>query len=158
MTITPMQPNDWPEVERIYQDGIDTLQATFETQAPNWEAWDTGHLDQPRLVARGDDGSIQGWAALSPVSKRHVYRGVAELSIYIDLNHLGKGIGKKLLTTLITQSRIAGLWMLQAVTFPENKASVRLHESQGFRMVGRREQIAQQHGIWRDTVLLEKRI
>lgn len=157
MIIAPMLPNDWPEVEEIYQDGIDTLQATFETQTPNWEAWDAGHLASPRLVAKSTNGSILGWAALSPVSKRQVYRGVAEVSIYIDVNQMGKGIGKKLLAELIQLAEAAGIWMLQAVTFPENEASVRLHEKLGFRLVGRREKIAQQHGVWRDTVLLERR-
>ncbi|WP_422361612.1 GNAT family N-acetyltransferase [Reichenbachiella sp.] len=157
MIITPMLPSDWPEVEKIYQDGIDTNQATFETQTPSWEAWDARHHDQPRLVAKDHDGSVQGWAALSPVSKRPVYRGVAEVSIYIDVKLTGQGLGKKLLTALIQRSEEAGIWMLQAVTFPENKASVRLHESLGFRLVGRREKIAQQHEVWRDTVMLERR-
>ncbi len=157
MIITPMQPSDWPEVEKIYQDGIDTDQASFETQTPSWEAWDQGHLTTPRLVAKDGEGSIQGWAALSPVSKRPVYSGVAEVSIYIDVKLAGQGIGKKLLSELIQQSETTGLWMLQAVTFPENEASVRLHESLGFRLVGRREKIAQQHGVWRDTVMLERR-
>ncbi|MDW3211791.1 MAG: N-acetyltransferase family protein [Reichenbachiella sp.] len=157
MIIAPMLPNDWPEVEKIYQDGIDTLQATFETQTPNWEAWDAGHLASTRLVAKSTTGSILGWAALSPVSKRQVYRGVAEVSIYIDVNQMGKGIGKKLLAELIQLAEASGIWMLQAVTFPENTASVRLHEKLGFRLVGRREKIAQQHGVWRDTVLLERR-
>lgn len=157
MIIVPMLPEHWPAVEKIYQDGIDTDQATFETQTPTWEAWDQGHLHSPRLVSKTLGSSITGWAAISPVSKRQVYRGVCEVSIYIDVNQLGQGIGKKLLTELITQSEAAGIWMLQAVTFPENKASVHLHKSLGFRLVGRREKIAQQHGIWRDTVLLERR-
>lgn len=157
MTIVPMLPTDWPEVEKIYQDGIDTKQATFETQTPTWEAWDEGHLIAPRLVAKDLHGTVLGWAALSPVSKRQVYRGVAEVSIYISIHHLGQGIGKKLLSELIEQSESAGIWMLQAVTFPENEASVKLHESLGFRLVGRREKIAQQHGVWRDTVMLERR-
>lgn len=157
MTIIPMLPKHWPEVERIYQDGIDTNQATFETQTPSWKAWDAGHLLTPRLVAKANDDFILGWAALSPISKREVYRGVAEVSIYIDVKNLGQGIGKKLLTSLISQSEAAGIWMLQAVTFPENEASVRLHEKLGFRLVGQRERIAQQHGVWRDTVILERR-
>lgn len=157
MQFLPMLPEHWPEVKKIYQNGIDTNQATFETQTPSWEAWDAGHLGQSRLVAKDEDGSIIGWAALSPVSKRPVYRGVAEVSIYIDVKLAGQGLGKKLLTELIQQSEEAGIWMLQAVTFPENEASVRLHEGLGFRLVGRREKIAQQHGIWRDTVLLERR-
>lgn len=157
MIISPMLPEHWPEVERIYQDGIDTDQATFETQTPSWEAWDAGHLHSPRLVLKSNSGSIIGWAALSPVSKRPVYRGVAEISIYIDVNQAGQGLGKKLLTELIKQSESTGIWMLQAATFPENEASVRLHEKLGFRLVGRREKIAQQHGVWRDTILLERR-
>jgi len=157
MIIDPMLPEHWPEVEKIYQDGIDTDQATFETQTPTWEAWDQGHLLFPRLVAKNLIGSIIGWAALSPISKRQVYRGVAEVSIYIDVKQMGQGVGKKLLTELISHSETTGIWMLQAVTFPENEASVRLHKSLGFTMVGKRKKIAQQHGIWRDTVLLERR-
>lgn len=155
--IKPMLPEHWPQVEKIYQAGIDTNQATFETQTPNWEAWDAGHLPSPRLAVTDSNQTVIGWAALSPVSTRKVYRGVAEVSIYIDIQHLGQGIGRKLLSQLITQSEAAGIWMLQAVTFPENEASVRLHESLGFRLVGRREKIAQQHGVWRDTVMLERR-
>ncbi len=157
MIISAMLPEHWPEVERIYQDGIDTNQATFETQTPNWETWDAGHLSSPRLVAQNTDDMIIGWAALSPVSKRPVYCGVAEVSIYIDVNQTGQGLGKKLLAELIKQSESIGIWMLQAATFPENEASVKLHKSLGFRLVGRREKIAQQHGVWRDTVLLERR-
>lgn len=157
MNIVPMLPTDWPEVEKIYQEGIDTNQATFETQTPTWEEWDQGHLITPRLVIKDSSGTILGWAALSPVSKRPVYRGVAEVSIYIAIDHLGQGIGRKLLSELIKQSEAAGIWTLQAATFPENEASVRLHESLGFQLVGRREKIAQQHGVWRDTVMLERR-
>lgn len=157
MHIETLLPEYWPAVEKIYQDGIDTNQATFETHTPTWDAWDVGHLSFPRLIAKDESAGIIGWAALSPVSKRAVYRGLAEVSIYISIDHLGKGIGKRLLSELITRSEAAGIWMLQAVTFPENKASVRLHESLGFRLVGRREKIAQQHGVWRDTVMLERR-
>ena len=157
MKIVAMQPNHWPEVEKIYQDGIDTNQATFETQTPTWETWDNGHLETARLVALDENETVLGWAALSPVSKRHVYRGVAEVSIYIAMDQIGKGLGKALLTELIQQSEDAGIWMLQAVTFPENKASVHLHQSLGFRLVGHREKIAQQHGVWRNTVMLERR-
>ncbi|MEO9806459.1 MAG: N-acetyltransferase family protein [Reichenbachiella sp.] len=157
MTIVPLLPNHWPAVEKIYQDGIDTGQATFETTTPSWEVWDKGHFDTPRLVMLDNSNKVQGWAALSPVSKGKVYSGVAEVSVYIATNHRGKGIGKRLLEELIIQSETAEVWMLQAVTFPENEASVKLHQSLGFRLVGRREKIAQQHGIWRDTVLLERR-
>lgn len=156
MTILPMLPEHWPDVEKIYQQGIDTDQATFETSTPSWESWDQGHCVSPRLVAL-DNGQIVGWAALSPVSKREVYRGVAEVSVYVSVNHLGQGIGKLLLQALIDQSEKLGFWTLQAVTFPENKASIGLHQKLGFRLVGQRHKIAQQHGVWRDTVIMERR-
>lgn len=157
MTIAPMLPNHWPAVKKIYQEGIDTNQATFEIKTPSWQAWDTGHLKIPRLVAFDSAKKILGWAALSPISKRKVYRGVAEVSIYITTDQTGQGLGKRLLTELILQAEKQGIWMLQATTFPENEASVKLHKKCGFRFVGRREKIAQQHGNWRDTVLLERR-
>ncbi|MEO9966333.1 MAG: N-acetyltransferase family protein [Reichenbachiella sp.] len=157
MNLTPLLPEHWPTVEQIYQDGIDTNQATFETKTPSWEDWDRGHLKSPRLVIFDGHQKLVGWAALSPVSSRAVYQGVAEVSIYVAIDQLGRGIGKLLLTELIDQAEKAGIYMLQAVTFPENKASVRLHTQLGFRMVGRREKIARQHGRWRDTVLLERR-
>lgn len=156
MRIVPMSAGHWPEVEVIYQQGIDTKQATFETTTPSWQSWDQGHLMAPRLVAIEND-SVVGWAALSPVSKRAVYRGVAEVSVYVSVEHQGQGIGLALLQALIDQSEKLGIWTLQAVTFPENEASVGLHQKLGFRLVGQRHKIARQHGQWRDTVLLERR-
>lgn len=157
MSIVPMLPIHWPAVERIYQDGIDTQQATFETQTPSWEDWDLAHLNHSRLVALNPENQVIGWAALSPVSKRSVYRGVAEVGIYVSTQHLGQGIGIALMHALITAAETNEIWTLQAVTFPENKASVGLHKKLGFRLVGHREKIAKQHGVWRDTVLLERR-
>ena len=155
MLINAMDASDWPSVRAIYEEGIATGQATFETSAPDWTAWDAKHLASPRLVAR--DEEVVGWAALSPVSARAVYRGVCEVSIYVAEHARGRGVGHKLLEALIAESEAAGIWTLQASIFPENEASVGLHLRHGFRVVGRRERIAQQHGIWRDTVILERR-
>ena len=156
LTIARLEPRDWPEVRRIYQEGIDSGQATFETSVPSWEEWDAGKNQMCRLAA-AKEGILIGWAALSPVSQRQVYVGVAEVSIYITNGLRGQGTGKALLQELINCSEQAGIWMLQAVMFPENEASVALHAACGFRLVGRRERIAAQYGIWRDTVLLERR-
>ena len=157
MVILPMQPADWPAVSAIYAEGIASGNATFETDVPSWEKWDSSHVPSPRLVAR-DDSGILGWAALSRVSARPVYAGVGEVSIYIADRARGRGVGTALMKELIAQSEAAGFWTLQASVFPENEASVRLHERHGFRIVGRRERIAQQGGRWRDTVLLERRV
>lgn len=156
LTIARMQPQDWPAVQRIYQEGIATGQATFETSVPSWEEWDGGKAARCRLVAQ-EEGTIVGWAALSPVSMRNAYAGVAEVSIYVARQVWGRGVGKMLLSELIACSEEAGFWTLQAVMFPENEASVVLHRSCGFRLVGKREKIATQHGHWRDTILLERR-
>ena len=150
-----MRADDWPAVRRIYDDGIATGQATFETKSPEWPEWDAKHLAVPRLVAR--DGSVIGFATLSRVSARDVYRGVCEVSIYVAAEARGRGVGYALLDALIAQSEAAGIWTLQASVFPENDASVTLHLRHGFRVVGRREKIAQHHGVWRDTLLLERR-
>lgn len=155
-TIEPLQPADWPSVRAIYLEGLATGQATFQTEAPDWAEWDSGHLLHARLVARTAD-DILGWAALSPSSKRACYAGVAEISIYIAAAARGRGLGKALLSKLIAESEKQGIWMLYASIFPENVASVQLHLRHGFRVVGRRERIAQLHGVWRDTVLLERR-
>ena len=151
-----MQASDWRSVQQIYQQGIDTKNATFEMTAPTWEVWNAKHLAPCRLVARCGD-VLAGWAALSPVSVRAVYRGVAEVSIYIGPGYQGQGLGDTLMATLVEQSEQAGLWTLQASIFPENNASVQLHAKHGFRIVGQREKIAQREGIWRDTMLLERR-
>lgn len=156
MLIETMRPEDWPAVRAIYLDGIATGQATFETEAPPWEEWDAKYLAAPRLVAREGD-AVAGWAALSRVSARAVYRGVAEVSVYVAAAFRGRGVGQQLLAALVSQSEEAGIWTLQASIFPENEASVGLHLRNGFRIVGRRERIACQNGIWRDTVLLERR-
>ena len=155
-TITPMQAADWPQVSAIYNEGILTGNATFETSIPTWEKWDAGHLPSPRLVARAAE-TVLGWAALSPVSSREVYAGVAEVSVYVGERFRGQAVGAALLAALIEQSEQLGIWTLQAAIFPENQASLALHQKFGFRVVGRRERIAQLDGIWRDTVLLERR-
>jgi L-amino acid N-acyltransferase YncA len=147
---------DWEFVRAIYLEGIATGQATFETEAPDWERWDAGHLPQCRIVARSGDG-ILGWAALSPVSRRDVYAGVAEVSVYVAASARGFGVGGALMRALIEASERQGVWTLQSSIFPDNHASVALHLKHGFREVGRRERIARHHGVWRDTVVLERR-
>jgi len=154
--IDSMQPRDWELVRAIYLEGIATGLATFETEAPDWERWDAGHLPQCRLVVRNGDG-ILGWAALSPVSKREAYAGVAEVSVYVAASARGRGVGGALMRELIENSEQHGVWTLQSSIFPENHASVALHLNHGFREVGKRERIARRHGVWRDTVLLERR-
>lgn len=152
-----MKPSDWPAVRAIYLEGIATGNATFEISAPDWPEWDAWHLPHSRLVAR-QAGKIMGWAALSPVSSRPVYRGVAEVSIYVAERARGGGIGGTLLASLIAESERQGIWTLQAGIFPENIASLELHQRGGFRIVGRRERIGQTaDGTWRDTTLLERR-
>ncbi|MGD0485194.1 MAG: N-acetyltransferase family protein [Gemmatimonadales bacterium] len=156
VTIDEMRPDDWPAVCAIFAEGIATGQATFETAAPDFPAWDAAHLVTPRLVARGA-GGVAGWAALSPVSRRSCYAGVAEVSIYVAERARGGRVGGRLLGALVAAAEAEGLWMLQAVVFPENEASVRLHLRGGFRVVGRRERIARRDGAWRDTLLMERR-
>ena len=147
---------DWEQVRQIYLEGIATGQATFETEAPDFERWHRAHLQFARLVAR-DGQIVKGWAALSPVSGRSAYAGVAETSVYVGDSYRGEGIGRRLLETLIRESELHGIWTLQAAVFPENKASVALHKRCGFREVGRRERVSKLQGVWRDTVLLERR-
>jgi len=154
--IDQMKASDWEQVRSIYLEGISSGNSTFETDAPSWEKWNEGHLSFARLVMR-DEGSVLGWAALSPVSKRDVYRGVAELTVYVTEPGRGQGIGLALLERLIDESESHGIWTLQASIFPENVASVELHRRCGFREVGRREQIAKLNGVWRDTLLFERR-
>ena len=156
LAIEQMGPIDWAEVKAIYREGIATGHATFETDAPSWEVWDDAHLGFARLVAR-DGQRISGWAALSPVSRRQAYAGVAEVSVYVAANHRRAGVGHALLETLIAESEKNGIWMLQAVVFPENAATLALHVRCGFREVGRRERIGKLNGEWRDTILLERR-
>ncbi len=147
---------DWPAVRAIYLEGIATGNATFETAAPEWERWDAGHLKTCRLVVRVD-GEVVGWAALSPVSARVVYAGVAEVSIYVAQRARGKGLGAELLRALVAESEAHGVWTLQAGIFPENAASIALHRRAGFRIVGTRERIGCVDGRWRDVVLMERR-
>src|SRR5436190_190460 len=156
MVIRQLTRDDWPAVCAIYEEGILTRNATFETATPEWERWDRGHLAHCRLVADAD-GEVLGFAALSPVSARAVYAGVAEVSIYIAERARGAGLGTKLLRELVSASEKAGAWTLQAGIFPENHASIRLHERAGFRVIGHRERIASLEGRWRDVVLMERR-
>lgn len=151
-----MRDEDAGKVLEIYKMGLDTRNATFETKVPAWSDWDLKHHKHSRFVYLQND-RILGWAALSPVSAREVYSGVAELSIYIDANCLGKGIGSKLMEKLIGSSEENGIWTLQSSVFPENTATLKLHEKFGFRILGKRERIARLDGKWRDTVILERR-
>ena len=151
-----MHAADWPAVARIYAEGIADGDATFELAVPGWETWDAAHLRAPRLVARGASG-VTGWAVLAPVSRRPVYGGVAEVSVYVPRRARGAGAGRALLAALVRESEAVGLWTLHASVFPENVASIALHRRCGFRDVGRRERLAQHRGVWRDVVLLERR-
>ena len=156
MLIRDLREDDWLAVAEIYEEGIRSGQATFETEAPGWERWNAAHLPGPRLVAELD-GEVVGWAALTPYSSRHVYRGVAEDSVYVAQRAQGRGIGRTLLEELVARAEAEGIWTIQAGVFPENEPSLRLHERCGFRRVGVRERIGQQNGVWRDVVLLERR-
>jgi len=155
-TIEAMLIADWEQVRQIYREGIETGQATFETEAPDFERWHMTHLPFARLVARDEHG-VKGWGALSPVSSRAAYAGVAETSVYVGSAHRGEGIGRRLLEALVNESELNGIWTLQAAVFPENVASITLHKRCGFREVGRRERISKLNGVWRDTVSLERR-
>jgi len=162
VTIRPLTPADWPTVEHIYREGFATGHATFETEPPSWEGFDTGKLRDPRLVATDADGTVLGWAAASPVSTRPAYRGVVEHSVYMASAARGNRVGGALLQAFIAAADAAGIWTIQSSIFPENTASLRLHERHGFRIVGTRERIALMTygplvGIWRDTVLIERR-
>jgi phosphinothricin acetyltransferase len=156
-TITEMSEADWEDVRSIYLEGIVTGQATLETEAPSWQKWDGAHLKAGRLVARNDGEKIAGWAALSPISSRAAYAGVAEISVYVREKYRGRGIGSILLAALIEAAEQNGIWTLQAGIFAENAASIRLHKKHGFREVGRRERIGKLNGVWRDVILLERR-
>ena len=154
--LRPLLPDDWPAVAEIYWDGMRDGLATFETEVPAWAEWDMAHFRDHRLVA---DllGDVIGWAALAPMSSRPCYRGVAENSVYVARQARGLGVGRRLLEALIAGAERAGLWTIQTSIFPENRASLVLHERCGFRVVGRRERIARRDGVWRDTVFLERR-
>jgi L-amino acid N-acyltransferase YncA len=156
MTVDAMRPADWPEVRAVYLEGIATGNATFQKTAPEWEEWDGGHLPHCRLVVRVD-GRVAGWAALTRVSARPVYAGVAEVSVYAAEWARGQGVGRVLLDGLVAESERQGIWTLQAGIFPENLASLALHRSAGFRVVGVRERLGCMDGVWRDVVLLERR-
>jgi L-amino acid N-acyltransferase YncA len=151
-----LTPDDWSAVAEIYWDGMRDGLATFETEVPPWEVWDAAHLHGHRLVA-DVLGEVVGWAALSPASKRRCYLGVAENSVYVARTARGLGIGRALLEALVAGAEEAGIWTIQTSVFPENRASLALHERCGFRVVGSRERIAKRDGIWRDTVFLERR-
>jgi len=168
--ILPMPPDLWPAVREIYREGVATGNATFETELPDWEKWDSSHRKDCRLVAvepfdedteevliSRNKLTVLGWAALSPVSARRVYRGVAEVSVYVSAAARGRGVGKTLLQALVQESEVNGIWTLQAGVFPENTASVALHKSCGFRKVGVRRQIGKLGDSWRDVLLLERR-
>ncbi|TYZ09543.1 N-acetyltransferase family protein [Hymenobacter lutimineralis] len=155
--LLPLAAAHWPAVRAIYEQGIATGNATFQTEAPSWEAWDAAHHQHSRLVALGAEDEVLGWAALTPVSGRCVYAGVAEVSVYIATAAQGKGVGRQLLQALVTESEHNGIWTLQAGIFPENEPSIRLHQAAGFRLIGQRERIGQMRGVWRNTALLERR-
>jgi phosphinothricin acetyltransferase len=151
-----MMAQDWAWVANIYLEGIATGYATFETQAPSYALWDKAHLEKCRFTAHIGN-TMAGWAALSPVSSRCVYGGVAEVSVYVGSNFRKMGIGRALMKALIEGSELEGYWTLQSGIFPENIGSIKLHEAMGFRYIGKRERVAQLHGIWKDNLLFERR-
>ena len=151
-----MLTSDWSEVSKIYQEGIATGFATFETEAPSYETWNSTHMKACRLVAINDN-IILGWAALSPVSSRCVYGGVGEVSVYVSSNSRGKGVGKFLIENLICESEAEGLWTIQSGIFPENEGSIELHKKMGFRYIGKRERVGKLKGEWKDNLLFERR-
>ncbi len=156
MIFRPLVEKDWEQVSRIYLEGIQTGNATFQLDIPNWNDWNSSHLKSCRIVAESN-GKVVGWSALSYVSNRCVYQGVAEVSVYVSMNSAGKQIGTKLLEKLIIESERNGIWTLQSGIFSENEASLRIHEKVGFRKVGYRERIGQIRGVWKDNIILERR-
>lgn len=163
LTVREMTADDWPAVEAIYREGIAAGHATFEAEPPSWEAFDSGKLAAGRLVAVDADGAVLGWVAASPVSSRAVYRGVVEHSVYVGCTARGRGVGTRLLQAFLGAAEAGGVWTVQSSIFPENVASLALHEAAGFRRVGHRERIARMTygpmaGRWRDTVLVERRL
>lgn len=156
VAIRPLLPDDWLAVEAIWAEGIDTRNATFETETSSWASFDATRHKEHRLVATLD-GVIAGWAALAPVSRRPCYSGVAENSVYVASHRRNRGIGRALMEALVAHADTSGIWTIQTSVFPENAASLSLHERVGFRVVGRREHIAQLDGVWRDTLFLERR-
>ncbi|MGX7672043.1 N-acetyltransferase family protein [Plantactinospora sp. DSM 117369] len=157
MRIRAMEPGDAAAVLAIYQAGLDTGQASFETTAPSWPAFDAGRLAAHRLVAVDDAGTVLGWVAVTAVSARAVYAGVVAHSVYVHPAAQGRGVARALLDGLIASTEAAGIWTIQSGVFPENAASLTLHERAGFRVVGVRERVGRHHGKWRDVVLLERR-
>lgn len=151
-----MEQADWPEVSRIYEEGIATGYATFETAVPTYKEWDEAHVTHCRFVAE-NSGELLGWVALSPVSGRCVYGGVAEVSIYVAADTQGRGVGKALMEVLVNASEMQGFWTLQAGIFPQNEGSISLHEKMGFRLMGRREKIGKRNGVWYDNLVFERR-
>ena len=156
ITIGALQASHWPEVARIYAEGIATGEATFETEVPSWERWDEAHLAEHRFAAL-QEGLVVGWAAVVPVSDRCVYGGVVENSVYVSESARGRGVGRLLLEHLVASTEVAGIWTIQTGVFPENDASVRVHQRVGFEIVGRRKRIGKLNGAWRDVLLLERR-
>jgi phosphinothricin acetyltransferase len=154
--VREMQQADSQNVLEIYRMGLETRNATFETQVPSWQEWDTKHLPHSRFVFE-ENGKVTGWAALTPFSAREVYAGVAEVSIYVASGLRGKKIGSNLMEQVIISSELNGIWTLVSSVFPENEATLRLHAKFGFRIIGKRERIARLDGKWRDTILLERR-
>ncbi|MEU4555401.1 phosphinothricin acetyltransferase [Micromonospora violae] len=157
ITVRPMTAGDAGQVLAIYQAGLDSGDASFETTAPTWAQFDAGKLPAHRLVAVGGDGTVIGWVAVSPTSARAVYAGVVEHSVYVDPTARGRGVARLLLDALIASTEAAGVWTIQSGVFGENTASLRLHERAGFRVIGVRERVARHHGRWRDVILLERR-
>jgi L-amino acid N-acyltransferase YncA len=155
--VRPLHPDDYPAVAAVFADGLATGSATFETVVPSWDEWDAAHLPEHRFVAELD-GEVAGWVAVVPYSRRPVYRGVGEESVYVAEHARGRGVGRALLEAVIASARAGGLWTLQAGIFPDNVASLELHRRLGFREVGVRERIGQLDGLWRDVVLLELRL
>lgn len=156
LILDKMQGEDWEQVKSIYLEGIETGNATFQQTTPSWKEWDESHLSACRIVVRSN-GQVLGWAALSPVSSRCVYAGVAEVSVYVRQNQQGKGIGSLLMECLIKSSEQIGIWTIQAGIFPENQSSIGLHKKWGFKEVGLREKIGRMNGVWRDVLFLERR-
>ena len=156
MQLRDLAAADWPAVARIYADGIATGNATFETEVPPWEAFDATRLPEHRFVAEAD-GAVVGWIAGPRVSARAVYAGVVEHSVYVDESVRGRGVGRALLERFVGSTEAAGIWTIQTTIFPENEPSLRLHARAGFEVVGPRRRIAKLDGVWRDTLLLERR-
>ena len=156
LILDELKEHDWQQVKSIFIEGINTRNATFQTSAPTWEEWDVAHQPDCRLVARLN-GEVVGWVALSPISSREAFKGVAEVSVYVSQRAIGMGIGRRLIQALIDNSEHHGYWTLQAMIFPENIGSIKLHMNNGFEKVGTRKQMGKLNGIWRDVVLLERR-